>query len=571
MLSATNFTFAYPGVKNKALTDISLTVQQGEVLGIVGPNGAGKTTLCMALAGFVPRLTGGNASGELKVAGLDPREVSGEEVAKQVGMVFEDYASQITQITVLDEVMAPLVNRGVSLDNARSRAEDLLEKMGLFGVEHKRTWELSGGQQQRIAIAAALAIDPPILILDNVTGMLDFEGKEEVRKTILDLTGETTLIVVEDDTNLLVEVAQRIVILNEGKMIADDYAENIFSEPTLVSKTGVDAPISLQVAKTLGIDGNPLTLEQFKESTHPLAFDLQASQRNLEANTVGKPILSFQNVSYQYPDGTTALEDINLEIGKGEVHAIVGGNGAGKTTVTKLIIGLLKPTQGDVWIGQANTSKHKVADLALSVGTAFQNPDEQMSEKNVAEELAFPLKVRQYEKTGWFSKQKRYDDAYIDRQVSHVLKLVGLEESLRSLDPIMLPFGQRKLVTIAEALILNPLVLVLDEPRVGLDATGVRQLQELIAQLQSLGKAVILVEHDIDFVCEVANRVTVLNQGYVMFQGTTHTVFSPQNWGQLSELYIRPPRLAQMTHQIGLNALNFNDLHWQLPLVRKVS
>jgi len=521
MLSATNFTFAYPGIKQKALTNISFNVERGEVVGLVGPNGAGKTTLCMALAGFVPRLTGGKTSGELNVAGVDPRKGSGEQAAKNVGIVFEDYASQITQITVVDEVMAPLVNRGVSLSNAKSRAQQLLEKMGLFAVEQKRTWELSGGQQQRVAIAAALAIDPPILILDNVTGMLDFEAKEEVRKTVIELAGETTLIVVEDDTDLLVEVAQRVLVLNEGEMIADDLPHNIFQEQAVLSKTGVEAPISLRVAQKLGIEGAPLTLQEFEKMSSPFELESQVSQNSIEPDTVSKPILSFQNVGYQYPDGTTALENINLEVGQGEVHALVGGNGAGKTTITKLIIGLLKPTQGRVGIGDTDTSKHKVADLALQVGTAFQNPDEQLSEQTVAQELAFPLKIRQYKKTGWFSKQKRYDDTYIDQQVSRVLRLVGLKESMRSLDLIMLPFGQRKLVTIAEALILDPLVLVLDEPTVGLDAIGVCQLRDLIAELKSLGKAVILVEHDIDFVCETANRVTVLNQGYVMFQGTT--------------------------------------------------
>lgn len=265
MLSATHFNFSYPGMQRRALEDISFATKRGEVLGIIGPIGAGKTTLCMSLAGFVPRLTGGHSMGDLEVAGLDPRKASGEKMARQVAMVFEDYSAQITQIKVFDEVMVPLINRGVPIAQAQVRGHELLAKVGLadHGLERKRTWELSGGQQQRLAIAATLAMDPQVLILDNVTGMLDAQGKDKVRSIITELSGETTLVVIEDHADFLI-LTNRILVLIDGKAIAHGPSKEILRDDQLLSRAGVEPPLPLRVIRALNIAGSPLTAEELK-------------------------------------------------------------------------------------------------------------------------------------------------------------------------------------------------------------------------------------------------------------------------------------------------------------------
>ncbi len=189
MIRTRSLDLTYPDQARAAFHGVDLDLRPGTVLGIVGPMGAGKTSLCTTLAGLAPRSTGGTSGGTLDVAGIDPRESSITEVARRVSLVFEDYASQLTQITVLSEVMAPLINHGIPVEQARQRARQLLGELGLGAVdaEHKRTWELSGGQQQRVAIAAALAGDPQVLVLDNVTGLLDPSGKEEIRRLVLEL------------------------------------------------------------------------------------------------------------------------------------------------------------------------------------------------------------------------------------------------------------------------------------------------------------------------------------------------------------------------------------------------
>ncbi len=576
MLKAQDFTFNYPGFKRKALKGVSFEVGRGEVLGVVGPVGAGKTTLSMALAGFVPRTTGGESSGGLEVAGMDPREVSGKKMSRHVGLVFENFAAQITQVRVLDEVMSPLLNRGVDVSEAEERAYGMLKKMGLEALnpKAKRTWELSGGQQQRVAMAATLVVEPEILILDSATGMLDPEGAEDVRRLVAGLAGETTLVVVENDADFLLGIAERMLVLHEGEVAADGPADEILRDAELLARCGgVEPPVALRVARALGLEESPLTEEEFEKVVGQV--EVRAEEKPPEpdeAETFGEPLIRIEDATYRYPDGTAAVDHVNIEVRAGEIHAVVGGNGAGKTTLAKMVIGLNKPTEGRILLGDANTHEWTAADLAWKVGTAFQNPDEQISERTVREEISFPLHRRRYESTGWFSKKERYGEDYIAERVEEACELVGLDEKYFKSDPSLLPGGLRRLVTMAEALALDPsVVLVLDEPRVGLDAESRRKVIRTIARLRELGLAVIIIEHDMDLVCEVADTATVLNGGKVTLQGPIHEVFAEKNWGLLTEMYLQPPRAARLARSIGVDALSAAELQTKITAVREVS
>jgi len=570
MLIARGLEFGYPGVRELALKGVSFEAERGEVLGIVGPIGAGKTTLCMCLAGLAPRITGGESSGELEVAGLDPREEHGAEVARHVGLIFEDFSAQITQVKVIDEVMTPLLNRGVSLEEAEVRARELLERVGLGGLdpEKKRTWELSGGQQQRVALAATLSMEPDVLILDSATGMLDPEGKEEVRGIIQDLAGETTLIVVENDSDFLVDLADRVLVLHDGRVAACGPTGEVFRDDALLERTGgVGPPVALRVARALDLGASPLTADEFRKVVGRVGDGAGEARKNGRAlgrvlrSGFGEPVVRVEGAACRYGDGTTAIQGVDLAVRGGEVHAIVGGNGAGKTTLAKMIVGLYKPAEGRVLVGDTDTREVSAADLMWKIGTTFQNPDDQISERTVAEEIAFPLQRRRYERAGLFRRRKLYDDAYVERHVAEACRLTGLEEDLLPCDPSMLPSGLRRLVTMTEALALDPEVLVLDEPRVGLDAAARRRLVEAIGRLKEAGKAVVIIEHDIDLVCEVSDTATVLNRGRVMLQGPIHEVFAPRNRERLAELYLRPPRAAVLAESVGLgDALTAEDL-----------
>jgi len=578
IVNAKNFTFTYPGSDESVLNEVSLEIKDGEVLGIIGPLGAGKTTLCKAIAGLVPSITGGEASGEMNVSDHHQRESSNDANEQQVGIVFEDYAAQLIQLKVLEEVKTPLLNRGLSPKEAENRARELLDKVGLSNrdFEKKRIWDLSGGQQQRLAIAATLAIEPQVIILDNIMDKLDPKGQEQVREIVTELNGHKTQVIVDRDPNLLLQKTQRLLVFVDGKVIAQGKPEEILQNEELLGRADVEPPISLRVARALGLSESPLTLEEFQQayfaspmqqpssltvgkhkhsSTEPLA-----AKRNF-----GNPVVCMEDVKFCYSDdGPKVLEDFNITIHEGEVHAIVGHSGVGKTTVVKHIAGLVKPNEGRVTVCNTDTGEKSVPELALMVGTVLQNPDDQISEKTVKDEISFPLKQRQYERNGWFSKHKRYDDDYIEDQVSHACELVGIEEDLLDEDPFLLPRGQRKLVTIAEALVVDPKVLLLDEPTIGLGAKSCQKIKQALASLREQGKAVLLVSNNIDFVAEVADTVTVLEQGRIVLQGSVHQVFAKDNWDQLSKLHINPPQAAQLARRLNVKALTCDELVSQL-------
>ena len=575
MLRTEDFTFNYPGLKAKALRGVSFGLERGEVLGLIGPVGAGKTTLCMSLAGFVPRVTGGESSGELEVAGLDPREAPGGRMARHVGLIFENFAAQITQVRVLDEVMSPLLNRGVPVEEAEKRARAMLKKVGLGGLDpgHKRTWELSGGQQQRVAIAATLSVEPEVLILDSATGMLDPEGTEEVRRIIAELAGETTLVVAENDADFLLGVADRMLVLDDGEVVADGPADEILRDADLLSCFGgVEPPVAVRVARALGLEETPLTEEEFRRAVGDVEVRASGEESAEPGRRFGEPLIRIEGVTYRYGDGTAAIDGVSLAVREGEVHAIVGGNGAGKTTLAKMVIGLKKPTEGQILLGDADTHEWTAADLAWRVGTAFQNPDEQISERTVREEVSFPLQRRRYERRGLFRKEEKYGEEYIAERVAEACELVGLERDLLEEDPSLLPGGLRRLVTMAEALALDPsIVLVLDEPGVGLDARSRRRVARTIERLREMGRAVIIIEHDMDLVCEVADTATVLNAGRVALQGPVHEVFAQRNWGLLTEMYLQPPRAARLARSVGVEALSAEELCSKIATVREAS
>lgn len=581
IVNVKNFTFTYPGSDKSVLNDVSLEIEDGEVLGIVGPLGAGKTTLCKAIAGLVPSITGGEASGEINVGNENQRQQprgTHQGNDGQVGMVFEDYEAQLIQLKVLEEVKTPLLNRGLSPQEAEKRARELLNKVGLSGeeIEKKRIWDLSGGQQQRLAIAATLAIEPSIVILDDVMDKLDPKGREQVRGIVTQLNGHKTQIIVDRDADLLLQKTQRLIVLVDGQVIASSKPEEIVRNEELLERADIEPPISLRVARALGMAESPLTPEEFQQAylnmrmQNPSTLKVEEHRHSTveppEAKRdFGTPEVCMENVTFCYSDdGSKVLKDASITIHAGEVHAIVGRNGAGKTTIVKHIAGLVKPDKGKVTVCGTDTREKSVPELGLIVGTILQNPDDQISERTVKDEISFPLKQRQYERHGWFSKQKRYDDDYIEERVSQVCELVGIEEDMLDEDPFLLPRGQRKLVTIAAALVVDPKVLLLDEPTIGLGATAHRKIKQAIASLREQGKAVLLVSNNEDFVAEIADTVTILEQGHIVLQGSVRQVFAEDNWARLAELHIDPPQVAQLARRLNLKALACAELVSQL-------
>ncbi|WP_227380966.1 ABC transporter ATP-binding protein [Haladaptatus halobius] len=568
MLRADEFSFTYPTKNHPAMANVSFGLDEGEVLGVVGPVEAGKTTLAMVLASFAPQNTGGTTSGELSVAGRDPRQANDNDVA----MVFEDYSSQLTQVNVIDEVIAPLVNRGIPRAEATDQACELLEQVRMADVKDQFTWELSGGQQQRLAIAAALAIDPEVMIFDTATDMLDPEGRDDVANLIASLKGDKTLVVTENDPDALVGIADKLLVLDGGERVAFGSADELLRDDELLDDVGVAPPVCRRIARKVDLPSDPLTPGEFidafearSRSGTTTSTDVMVSAADGGSVSVapgfGDTLVRADGVTYEYSTDAVAVDGVDFTVSENEVHAVVGGNGAGKTTFSKLLVGLFKPTDGTVYVDGASTDGRTARDIAESVGIALQNPDEQLSEQTVEEEIRFPLEKRRYERTGFLdlSKRERYDEAFIEQRVEDVCDLIGISDEILEEDPIFLPRGKRRQVTIAGALAPSPDVLVLDEPIAGVDATARAHIEQTIEQLREQGKGIIIIDHNMEFVCDVADTVTVLEDGSVAMQGSTQEVFAPNNWEWLAKRHLRPPRAARLAQQVGLDALTADE------------
>jgi energy-coupling factor transport system ATP-binding protein len=375
---------------------------------------------------------------------------------------------------------------------------------------------------------------------------LDPAGQEHMRAVIADLSGEKTLVLVTQDIDLLRQTADRLLVLVDGRIVAEGTPEEILRDEDVLARADVEPPTALRVARALGLAGAPLTPEDLARAVGRVGrFDTVPPA----IGEFGRPLVSVEAVTYDYPDGTRALTDVSLQLHEGEVHALLGGSGAGKTTLVKHLAGLLKPTHGLVMIDGADIRQQRVADLAWAIGTVLQNPDGQISERTVREEIGFRLAQRQYERIGFFTTRQRYDDGHIAAEVARACDLIGIGPPLLGHDPILLPRPQRKLVTVAAALVVDPRLLLLDEPVAGLGAAAREQ-----------GRAVLVAENNSDFVAEVADTVTVLDRGQAVLQGPVHTVFDPANWDRLSALHIPPPRAAQCARRLGMHALTYDTL-----------
>lgn len=422
------------------------------------------------MVGLVPRVFGGRLDGEVRVAELDPRRAPAHELARRIGLVLENYSAQLTQVRVRDEVAASLHNLGLDADEAAARAGELLDRLGLgeLAGTTKRTWELSGGQQQRLVAAAALATDPDVLVLDTVTSMLDPSGKAEMRKVVQDMR----------NGRALVNIVDRVVLLSGGRIVADGSAREILTDVDLLGSAGLDPPAVPRTARVLGLGGRPLTLDELDAE---LALNGAGAGRRAATRAgggrrrpTGEPVVEVRGAGDRYRDGTEALRGADLTIARGEVHGLIGGNGAGKTTLAKMVNGLVRPTSGSVRVAGRDVRSMRAVDVAELVGTALQSPDEHFTERTVQAELEAPLRWRRYRRRGLFGREQRFSDDEIVRRAAAAAELTGLDAPTLAADPMDLPFGLRKLISIAAATVLEPQVVLLHEPGTGLDGRAVR-------------------------------------------------------------------------------------------------
>jgi energy-coupling factor transporter ATP-binding protein EcfA2 len=542
-----NVSYLYPRSTRPVLSEINLEIKKGEFFGLIGPTGAGKTTLCCALNGIVPQFYGGRFFGRIVVAGLDTLEHPISLIARHVGEVFEDPETQLITTSVENEIAFELENLKVPREEIIRRIPKVLETVRLEGMEKKHPAELSGGQKQRLAIAAALAAQPDLLVLDEPTSQLDPVSAEEVFSTLYELnkTLGMTILMSSHAAEEMAQYTDRIGLLAEGKLITLGTPDEIYSQVDLLEENDLHPPQVTSVFyaiqnRRIPIGKIPVRLEEGKQELSSLVkngvvIQPPAAYPEQEKKT-GQSLIHIDNLDYVYPDGTQALHDISLDIHTGEYVLVIGQNGAGKSTLVKHFVNLLKPTRGLVQINGVDSVKLTVSDLASHIGYIAQNPDNQIFNMTVWDEVAFAL------------KNLKHPKAEVERQTVESLKSMGLYE-FREMHPLALPKGDRARVVIAAILAMQPDTVIFDEPTTGQDYRGVHYILDISRNLHQMGKTIVVITHHLYLMPEYAERVILMGKGTILLDAPIRQAYHQTD--KLQSTYLHAPQAVLLAHELG--------------------
>ncbi len=543
--------YSYPNATEPALRDVNLKIEPGEFILLTGPSGCGKTTFCRCLNGLIPHFYSGEMRGEVKIDGLSTREHPTYELAKHVGLIFQNPDNQIFSLTVEKDIAFGLENLGQPREKMRSEIEWALQQSGITHLRERGTHELSEGQKQRLTIASVLAMHPGVIVMDEPTAFLDPVGAERIFNVLHILNREhgITVILIEHRMDLAVKHCKRIIVFDQGRVVNDGSPREIFTadETRLI---GVGIPRMVELGRRLrhrGFDMNiPLDAEEaYRELTPYLSNKAPAKPRGEidELNSVvgeysHSPIVQVEDVAYSYSTGVDALRGVSLVINRGEYVAIMGENGAGKTTLVKHFNGLLRAKSGRVLVDGEDVSQKSIATMARKVGLVFQNPDDQLFAEDVEEEISFAL------------KNFGYDEEVTRNRVDWALNLLDIQRYKKS-SPFILSGGERKRVALASVLAWNPDVLVLDEPTVGQDYGQKERLKHFLMQLRTQGKTVVIVTHDVEFVAESQPRIVLMAQGKIVADGPAKRIMVDK--ASLDACSVAPPEVTKLFSKLNRN------------------
>lgn len=532
MISFHNLTYTYPGAARPALRGITLDIPEGGFALLVGPSGCGKSTLARCIGGLVPHFSGGALRGRVRVDGRDPVAEGPARMSQIVGFVFQDPEAQAVLDRVEDEIAFALEHAGLPRAEMRVRVEETLDLLDLAALRDRALDTLSGGERQRVAIAAALALRPRILVLDEPTSQLDPQSAEDVLQALVRLNSDLglTIVLAEHRLERVLPFAEQIIFLEEG-VARSGPPEALMPDIPL-------APPLVALGKALGWSPLPLTIKAGLRWSRALTAQRAASPGGptspggpaLSNARPGEPALSnarpggptcpplleLQHIETEY-DRQPILRGVSLAVAPGEIVAVLGRNGAGKTTLLRCLAGLVRPTRGRALVGGRDNAGRDVAAICRDVGYLPQDPNALLFADTVREELQITLRNHGMADAG-------AADALLDR--------LGLAEYVNAY-PRDLSAGERQRVALGAILVTQPRALLLDEPTRGLDYLAKQRLAELLRGWRAEGMAALLVTHDVEFAALLADRVLLLGRGEVVASGPIATLgdsplFAPQ-------------------------------------------
>ena len=575
LLRVRGLTIAHAGSAGPAVRDVSFEIRPGEVVLLLGPSGSGKSTLTLALNGLLPRDVPATVTGMVEVGGLDASATPVAQLATHVGMVFQDPDAQLVTGTVLDEVAFGPENLRMPVATVLARTEDALRRVGLWDRRHENPDRLSGGGCQRLAIACALAMGSPLLVLDEPTANLDPRGIDDVYATLADIVaaGDRAILLVEHNLDAAIDLVNRVLVLDgSGRLVADGPVDAVLRERAdELHGLGVWLPVSALAALRLraagyALDPLPLTpaelhaalegasvpvesasvpheVRSIDASPEVLGGNVRTSRDSVEFVRVGATggpdaappaLITVRDLTLRRGK-TEVLRGVDLDVRAGEFVAIVGANGAGKTSLLQAIAGVTPPPRGTVRVDGLDVGRTDARTLATRIGFVFQNPEHQFIAHAVFDEIAHGLR-----------RQKLPDDE-VRTRTEELLERFGLTDKAQT-HPFLLSGGQKRRLSVGTALVAGAPVLALDEPTFGQDRARADELLALLAALNAEGTTVLVVTHDMQLVAEYADRAVVLADGQVVGAGPTADVFADE--ALLEAAGLRAPALPRALRRV---------------------
>ena len=515
-----DFTFQYFSQAEPTLHNINLTIYEGEKVLIVGPSGSGKSTLGHCINGLIPYSYQGNMQGTVLVDGLDTQKASLFELSKKVGTVLQDSDGQFVGLTVGEDIAFSLENDCVPQDEMKKTVQQVADIVDMGKLLKSSPYELSGGQKQRVAFAGVMVGDVPALLFDEPLANLD----PATGKTAIDLIDriqqqyhKTVIIIEHRLEDVLYRHVDRVILVSDGRIAADMTPDALIAADIL-PQYGIREPLYATALKYAGVHitedmgagrMQTLKLDMVKDSL--VAWN--AARKPAPVKEVKPPILEVEGLHFQYTKKRKILKDISFTIREGEMVSIVGTNGAGKSTLAKVICGFVTETAGDIRFKGESLKGQTIKERAQKIGYVMQNPNQMICKSMIFDEVALGLRLR------------GVDEKTVEEKVNHALKICGLAP-FRKWPISALSFGQKKRVTIASILVMEPQILILDEPTAGQDYHHYTEIMEFLKSLNQQGVTILMITHDMHLMLEYTPHAIVISDGQKIGDSTAVQVLT---------------------------------------------
>ena len=541
-----NLTFTYPGAQMPTLKQVDVSIEKGDFLAVIGNNGCGKSTLCRTLNGLIPHFITGDMEGDVFIDGKNTKEEEIGTLAKKVGYVYQDFENQIVCPTVLEDASYACLN--YAMDNYIEKGKEALRVCGLGNKMNDYVWQLSGGQKHLLALAGTAALSPDILILDEPIAQLDPAHADGIYEVLKELNEkyQKTIIVIEHHTEYITRYCKHALLIKDGSVkwklpakeamrrVKELQESNIFPPQVTIAAQRMEEAGLLPKGTVL-----PVNIEEGEKIFSLFLKNKRTGYREKPVMKEHDKLVEFEKVTVKYRsvkgEPPKIFDDFSLNIGKGEKIALIGSNGAGKSTMLKLMMGLIHPESGRVSVKGKLTREMSKEELGHTISMVYQNPEEMFIKDSIRKDIEYAMKVRKIEN--------------FEERTNELLEMFRLTD-LADRDGRLLSGGQMRRASLAIGIALNPEMLLLDEPTANLDIATRREIMTTLQMLKGITDTVVIATHYMQLVCDWAERIIVLSSGYVIADGTKEEIFA--DMFVRGKVGIRPPQIYDMGREIGI-------------------